>query len=292
MPVESSAGIAFSDRALRYAEIQQTDKGFRLLRLGQCDFDFDLNRTLTDPGSSAERAAIADAIREALGKSSTRRIRAALHPPLCRSFFSAHEEGNPVPAVTFEAELLGFASASQSGGIGADAAGRSEDAELLHVTVMRPPVLENLGTILADLEAEDAQAVSALRASAEVVRIGGRRLRGTEHILAIGHSEGLLELSIVNAQGWRFATHVRGLPHVDDAVHQVTGVFKTLEVPLTEVVQVLTFGSMPVPTTLQTLFQGKTKMLNPLALLDLDRDSLDPDYSAAEFVPAVGAALL
>jgi hypothetical protein len=292
MPVQASAGIAFSDRALRYAEIQQTDRGFRLLRLGQCDFDFDLNRTLTDPGSSAERAVVADAVREALGASSSRRIRAALHPPLCRSFFSAHDEGDPVPAVTLEASLLGFVSEPAEGGIGADAAGRSGDAELLHVTSMRPAVLDNLGSILADLEADDAQAVSALRASAEVVRLGGKKLEPSQCILAVGQFDHLLEVSLVDDRGWRFAAHNRGLPSVDDAVHQITAMFKTLGRPLSQVVQVLTFGSQPPAETVANLFRGKTRKLNPLVLLDLDRDSLDPEYSAAEFVPAVGAALL
>ncbi|MFT5515213.1 MAG: hypothetical protein ACI80V_001335 [Rhodothermales bacterium] len=292
MAAQTSAGIAFSDRALRYAEIQETERGFRLLRLGQCDFDFDLNRTLSDPGAVEERKIISEALVEALGQSESRRVRAALHPPLCRSFFSAHEGEDPVPAVSFEAELLGFANDADGGGIGADAAATAEGAELLHVTSIRPAVLQNLGVIVAELHAEDAQAVSALRASAEIVRLAGIEAQPGGCILAVGFFDNLFELAALDATGWRFATHARGLPDPADAVYHLRESLNILGWGLGDVSRVLSFGSLPAPDTLESLFSGKIQVINPLNLLDLDPESLDPDYSAAEFVPSVGAALL
>ncbi|NNE69229.1 MAG: hypothetical protein HKN29_02570 [Rhodothermales bacterium] len=291
MGAQASAGIAFSDRALRYAEVQESERGFRLLRLGQCDFDFDLNRSLTDPHADQERAIIGEALVEALGTSDSRRIRAALHPPLCRSFFSAHSGEDPVPAVSFEAGLLGFANESGNG-IGADAAAQSGDTELLHVTSIRPVVLENLGAIVADLQAEDAQAVSALRASAEVVRLGGVNLVDGLCVLAIGYFDNLFELALLDRTGWRYATHARGLPSLEDSVFHITETLGQMNWTPAEVSRVLCFGSLRVPEAIEVLFPGRVQVMNPLSLLELDPDSLDPDYAAAEFVPSVGAALL
>lgn len=292
MPVQASAGISFSDRSLRYAEIQQTERGFRLLRLGQCDFDFDLNRILSDPGATSEREVIGNALREALGTSADRRIRAALHPPLCRSFFSAHNGGDPVPGVSFEAKLLGLVPDEVPGGIGADAAAQTPDSELLHVTSIRPSVLQNLGGIIAQLAAEDAQAVSALRASSEVIRLGGLPTGNDQCCVAVGFFENLFEMAVVDSKGWRFAMHSRSLPTPDAAMHHITQTLGHLGWSPDAIAEVLAFGPMPPPPSLKVTFSGRLRVVNPLSLLDLDRDSLDPDYSAPEFVPAVGAALL
>lgn len=291
MAAQASAGIAFSDRALRYAEVQESERGFRLLRLGQCDFDFDLNRSLTDPGAEQERSIIAEALVEALGPSDSRRIRAALHPPLCRSFFSAHTDEDPVPAVTFEAGLLGFSN-EDGHGIGADAAAHAGGSELLHVTSIRPVVLENLGAIVADLKAQDAQAVSALRASAEVVRLGGVNMVDGLCVLAIGYFDNLFELALLDRTGWRFATHARGLPAPEDSIYHIREALSLLNWSPEEVSRALCFGSMRVPDAVEALFPGRVQVMNPLSLLELDPDSLDPEYAAAEFVPSVGAALL
>ena len=292
MAAQASAGIAFSERALRYAEVQETGRGFRLLRLGQCDFDFDLSRTLTDPSAGQERTIIGEALVEALGTSEGRRIRAALHPPLCRSFFSAHDGSDPVPAVTFEAGLLGLGHDEEGGGIGADAAAQTSDGELLHVTSIRPVVLEHLGAIIADLQAEDAQAVSALRASAEVVRLGGLNLTRGLCVVAIGYFDNLFEMAVLDNSGWRFASHARGLSTAADSVHHIRETLGVMGWTPDQVARVLCFGSEPVPDAVSAHFAGRVSLMNPLSLLELDKDSLDPDYAAAEFVPSVGAALL
>ncbi|MBO6575742.1 MAG: hypothetical protein JJ896_12130 [Rhodothermales bacterium] len=292
MAAPTSAGIAFYDRSLRYAEVQETERGFRLLRLGQCDFDFDLNRTLSDHGADQERDIISEALVEALGTSESRRLRAALHPPLCRSFFSAHDGADPVSAVSFEAGLLGFAADNSGGGIGADAAARGEDSELLHVTAIRPVVLEHLGATVANLKAEDAQAVSALRASAEVVRLGGVNLAGGVCVVALGYFDNLFELAILDESGWRFATHARGLPTPEDSIHHIREALSLMGWSADHVARALVFGTLRVPPAVEALFQGRVQIMNPLALLELDPDSLDPEYSSAEFVPSVGAALL
>ena len=54
----------------------------------------------------------------------------------------------------------------------------------------------------------------------------------------------------------------------------------------------LCYGSLRVPSTVEAMFAGRVQIMNPLSLLELDPDSLDPEYAAAEFVPSVGAALL
>ncbi len=58
----STAGVEFSHDLMRYAEVEQSDGHYRLLRLGNCEFEFDAASVLFD----GDQPELIDAIREAM----------------------------------------------------------------------------------------------------------------------------------------------------------------------------------------------------------------------------------
>lgn len=97
-PDPSLAVIALSGRAMRYAEAAPAADGPRLLRLGACDFDMDVEAAVFGDGAPATLATLEDAIRDVFAGSAARALVVAVAAPDSTAFFT------PLPASLAAAE--------------------------------------------------------------------------------------------------------------------------------------------------------------------------------------------
>lgn len=98
MDAQVRAGIDLYGTALRYAEVEQYGERHRLLRLGSCDFDFDVAEALLETGTPEELQTITEALQDVFGGSAARELRVVVHPPRIHSFFA------PAPAEENDAD--------------------------------------------------------------------------------------------------------------------------------------------------------------------------------------------
>lgn len=140
MDAQVRAGIDLYGTALRYAEVERYGTKHRLLRLGSCDFDFDVTRALWNSGASENGSGangtseqvetLAEALADVYERTSAQKLRVVVHPPQAHSFFA------PVPAQTAEADRLARfrREARLLAHAGTDPGESAPDDDALHVT--------------------------------------------------------------------------------------------------------------------------------------------------------------
>lgn len=287
MPRITSVGLDLSEKSLRYAVLRRGGSRDRLLRLGHVEFAFDVRRALMEPGGDDERAALAKAVLESVADTNPDVVRVALHPPHCRSFFSrAGDDSDTLKRARFEAELLGFCVQADESTVSADSAYSDADGDRIHVSVISAEVLDRMGWVVEGLGCEDAQAVSGVRAAAEVFR-RMRPGRREGPMIAIGQFEHLTEVSILEAQGWRFAVHhsSTGLePDVLAAALRAAGESGAPTVTF--------YGADEGRDRLAVTLGARSTVVDPLQLVEYDPELLHARQASEHFLAALGAALL
>ena len=89
MQAIARAGVEFHGSAMRYAEIEELNREYRLLRLGDCQFEFDAYEVLFNDGPDAFLDTISEAVAEVFQGSAARDFRVAVHPPVAKTFLSS-----------------------------------------------------------------------------------------------------------------------------------------------------------------------------------------------------------
>ncbi len=84
----TTAGLELTGSVLRYTEIEQTGPSVRLLRLGNCDFEFDAQADLYSAGDSAHLEPIGEALADVFERTTASVFRFAV-PPFCLTSFTA-----------------------------------------------------------------------------------------------------------------------------------------------------------------------------------------------------------
>lgn len=84
----TTAGLELTGSVLRYTEIEQTGPSIRLLRLGNCDFEFDAQSDLYSADDPAHLESIGEALADVFEKSTASVFRFAV-PPFCLTSFTA-----------------------------------------------------------------------------------------------------------------------------------------------------------------------------------------------------------
>jgi len=82
MDVRARAGIDIYGTVLRYAEVEQRGPRYQLLRLGSCDFDFDIAEAMLQASSPEHIEALTDALNDVFEGSIAARLHVTLHPSI------------------------------------------------------------------------------------------------------------------------------------------------------------------------------------------------------------------
>ena len=304
MDAQARAGIEFSETALRYAEVEQYGQRYRLLRLGTCDFDFDLVRGVLEGDDPTSGEVVAEALLDVFSGSIASVFTFAIHPQLTHSFVTSADPSTTREErdrrVAREAALLLDANPEQDVMIDAHAESMWDDRPNEYVNVLATPVrrhaaMRNVLSTLRDaqhyvkLTTQGASAVmSLLDRETEASDAEGRGYRMT-----VGCYRGFAEFCIVSPGGLRYSVHAPAVDALDYAYFAAT-YLQELGVPLQGLDRVFVYGdAIPEGTydALGTIWPGRTRRLDPLEVVDLDPDTLTGEFASEIYAPCVGVAL-
>lgn len=344
MEARAQAGIELLGTSLRYAEVEaygpersgrqeegHAKGGHRLLRLGSCDFDFDVARVLWEAGSEAasepfdrQIATLGEALADVYEQTAAEELRVAVHPSQAPSFFA------PAPAEASEADrrerfrreaqLLTHVGAPAS-----EASAQTDASEDFHLDARKlsaeneadgqapqfrvlaldgatharfQQVMERLpvrsSRWVASTEAA-AQGAAALQRRRAEERGASPRSDGRAFTLAVGRYPGHLEVALARGGHLRHALHAPGATPAD-AAYFAAALLQRLDVAPSAVEDVFVYGldvGVPEETfaSLGRLTGTQPQLLDICPVLGLDPDRLAKDFDAGPYVPCVGAAL-
>ena len=304
MEAHARAAIDIYDRVLRYAEVEQYGSRLRLLRLGSCDFDFDVGRELVQSTNEKYLGIVADALRDVFSGSVAATLNITVHPPGCLSFFSAQpaELGNDEREGRLYQEAALMAGTENPVHITFDpvheqvmTSGRR--VVWMHALAVEKSVQQRVDRLVSKLPQPHQRLVVGMHSAALTIerlqRWPSRQEDRPAYFLAIGWYAGHVEYTLCRGRNWYFSKHTEAVPPVDVA-YFAAAMVNQLHVRPEEVQRIYVYGNgvdLSLFSDLETVFELEVHRLNPLSVLDLDPGSLASDFDAEAYVGCVGAAL-
>lgn len=310
---DSRAGIEVYGRAMRYAEVQGAAGGagaLQLVRLGACDFEFDVAEALLGLSGPTHLDTIATAVREIFAGSAARSLVVAVHPWNCTSFFSPLPPGMP-PSARFEqlrqeAAMLSDATVARPVRVKAqpvriETLADGQRAHWHHVLRLSDSVHARLAHVTTPPDASESawthEFVDATAAAAAVV---GRRFEmGREDgadedpfALAIGVYGARCEVALCRGATWHFGYHAEA-GALEDGAYFVAALLDRLGVGLDAVEQLFLYGDSAGEDAIEGvegLLGLRAQPLNPLDAFRPARSGADP-LTLASYTPVIGALL-
>jgi|GEM_PF-469228 len=312
------AGIELAGRTLRYTEVDLGERRSalsgpggpasppRLLRLGACDFEFDVAEAVLDLAGPPHLETVATAIREIFEGSRAERLGLAVHPWHATSFFAPLPEGMTAAAR--------FEQLRQEAAMLADA--RVARPVRVHATPIRLEVLpdgrryhwhhvlrlpESVHARAAHLGAQIAEGVGhtftdAVGAATTVAARLAPADEGDDEAppfaLTLGVYGERLEVGVCSGRTWHFG-HWSEAAHRADGAYFGAALLDRLAIDAARVRHLYVYGDADgneVVAGIEGLLGVEARPLDPLALFKLARSQEDPAALAA-FTPCVGAAL-
>lgn len=302
MEAHVRAGIDIYGRALRYAEIEQYGSRHRLLRLGSCDFDFDLVEQVLAGEDDSNLEAAAKALEEIFAGSVAGSLHVTLHPPLCYSFFT------PLPAasdsserkIRLQQEAALLAGTDHPLHITADSV-RSQQlkdggrVDWVHVLAVDDRLHRRVRTLIENLpHARRRIMVSMQGAASTLAKIANRGQSGdASYSLAVGFFADHVEFTLAREHQWYFSHYTASIPH-RDASYFAASLLDRFGLAVGDVGRFYVYGNDADPTHFSDLSDAagiEVARLDPFTYLDLDSGTLSPDVNPEAYVGCVGVAL-
>lgn len=304
------AGIELVGRSLRYAEAE-LGASPRLLRMGVCDFEFDVDAAVLEVAGPAYLDTVATALREIFAGSQATRLQVAVHPWHATSFFA------PLP--------VGMAATGKFEQLRQEAAMLADSRVARPVRVTASPVrMESLSDgrrfhwhhVLGLAESVHARAahlakrvgkrgehefVDAAGAVAGVVaRLRSASDRVTEvenpgavlYTLAFGLYGNRVEVSVCRGAAWHFSHWVE-VTEAADAAYFTVALLDRIGVPADRVGSLFLYGDAAgreLLSGVEDLLEKEARPLDAFPLFRRDQNQTDP-MALAAFAPCIGAAL-
>ena len=302
------AVIGLSGSALRYAEIAPGDAGpgrvpGRLLRLGTCDFEVDIEQSVLGDGAPYAIQGVGEALREVFRDTTATALVIVAHPPHTTSFFT------PVPVdlepaardeqLRQEAALLADVGSEEPVRVRAvplrlDTIGGVAH-RWHHVSHVREPIHARLSLLARALGMGRYDLADSPRAAASIARaqyaVEGRTDGDTE--LSVGAYASHTEVSLSRGRAWLFGHHGPGATAEDTAYFALAALERVGLAP-TDVARLHVYGDEGLRrerlALLEDVLACEARPLDPLSLYGRHPEGLDPDHLAA-FAPVLGATL-
>lgn len=300
MKAVARASIDLQGRDLRYAEVEQYGARYRLLRLGSCDFDFDVTRELVQEPESSKLISVREALKDVLSGSVASVMRFVLHPPAVRTFFSAVPADLPRSSLHIRAQqeaalLYGVGpSLTVDHEVAVETEGDGTPAAWQSVSVTLQDVRRKLARLAAALPGSEVEVLSSRVASGHALR-RYQRLRDEDDrhvVLAVGCYADHFDLA-VGANGEWLYSHSSPGAHESDAAYFSAEILRRLGYAPHDVGRILTFGSTPRPEfpSFARLYAVRPVIFDPLMLVNLDPTTIKDDFEGGAYLPCVGGAL-
>lgn len=299
MEAKARAGIDIVGRSLRYSEVEQYGTRFRLLRLGSCDFDFDVAKEVLSNPSEESVAMVSEAVGDVFAGSIAGSLHVTVHPPDCYSFFSPlPSESDPAERnVRLRQEAALLAGTERPLHITADTV-RSQTlnngavVEWVHVLAVENIMHERIRDVIRDLPQPRKRLMVGMQAAASTV---GRleALAPGEYAMAIGWYPDHVEYALCRDREWYFSKYTDAVPPVDVAYFAAHAADRFGLSP-EDVGSLYLYGNDANRSNfpdLESVFGSEIRPLNPLVVLDVDSGTLSSDFDVEAYVGCIGAAL-
>lgn len=305
------AGIELYGRVMRYAEVDLGARGTaaapKLLRLGACDFDFDVADALLDLAGPTHLDTVATAVREIFDGSRAETLRVAVHPWRTTSFFSPIPEGT-APATRLEqlkqeAAMLADAAASRPVRVKAtpvriEAGPDGRRSHWHHVLRLPESVHARFAHAAKPLGAERHDGahefVDATGAAAAVMaRLHEPTGEDDEPFaLAVGAYGERTEFALGRGTTW-YHSHYADVPARSDGAYFAAALLDRLGVAPGRVHRLFVYGDDAEPATAELVsafLNIEAEALNPLQVFGVAPPGADP-LALSAYAPCVGALL-
>lgn len=314
------AAIELHGRVMRYAEVDLGEQGPglapapRLVRLGACDFEFDVADAVLDLSGPTHLDTVARAVGEIFDGSQAQTLHVAVPPWRAASFFAPLPEGMS-PTERFEqlrqeAALLSDASVSRPVRIRAtpvriEALADGSEVYWHHVLRLSEGVHARLAHVAARLGGQSGEAGPEAKHEAEDV-VGAAA--AVVALLTPAAEEGPAEdepftlvmgvygahtaFALVRGRAWYFGHHVEAA-EADARAYFAAALLDRLGLAPEQVTRFFLFGDGVQPEDaagVEALLGREAVPLDPLRLFGLGRPGADLLVLSA-FAPCVGAAL-
>ncbi len=303
MESNARAGIDLFGTALRYAEVEQYNGRYRLLRLGSCDFDFDVGRDALRTGEAHHLDTLADALRDVFEGTVATEMHVALHPPECHAFFVPFDAEAPEPVrlkrMRQEASLLLDTTETlrlTTDVLRTETLPDGQRVEWYHVLALGEPVHARFDRIFEALPFSEYRLQLSVQGVANAINFVERRTEEQAEApftLGVGWYGTHAEFTLCRKGQWHFGHYAEAGSPADCAYFAVAFLDRFRLRPA-DVGRVFLYGGQADPADfalLQNVFKTKPEPFNPMQVVDLDPNSLAANFDAESYVPCIGVAL-
>ena len=301
------AGVDIYDSTLRYAEVERNGSDYRLLKLGSCEFDFNMAEALASGAQPMYLDTLAEALNDVFGESQASDLHVIFHPSNCYSFFTPlyvdMTEEERKRRLQDEATLLTSETGPMPLHLTADVVhtetlDNGRVVEWFHVLGIQEQVHSQLDRILRGLPPSSYRFNLSTRGTANAIENLARR-DNVEHSLespyslAIGFYKTHIEYVICRRFRWFFSHHAASSSPAD-SVYFALALLRRLNLERSAVGQLYIYGEeieAEIFSILQDVFSLTAEVLNPIDVVALDRKSPGMHFSAEAYVPCIGIAM-
>ena len=303
MEALARAGIDIYGSVLRYAEVEQYGNRYRLLRLGSCDFEFDVFAEVFEAADPAHLDTVAEAIGDVFTGTASKRLRIAVHPPVGTPFFSPVAPGIGEDVLR---RRLFQEAALITGATDLDLTADSTVTETLpdgsqvtwtHVLAMDRRIQERMASVVRVLPHAAFRPMTSMQGIALALnRLSQRRALSPDDqpfVLALGWYPTHIEYVLCYHGAWFYSHHsLPGTPV--DAAFYALALFQHLRLDPKHLGRLFLYGLNVDPRPFDvfaSVLQLEPESLNVVPVVDLDPRSLAASFDVESYAPCIGIAL-
>ncbi len=301
------AGIDFSRRTIRYAEVARDASGCRLSRLGCIDAGEGALRNLFAGREDGRLRAVSEALADVFSDSGGARglddLRIAIAPRTSHAFRAplAAEAGPDIRRQRLRQEIDLLLAPKRPLRIVADAVHREAlesggALEWMHVLAVEAQIAARLRQLVRGVPAKRVRLMSAAHAAARAIRHAeaAREPAGEAACaLGLGWRTDRLDYVFFVGDAWRFGGFAEGVAPID-AAYLGAAAAARFGIPPANVRTIYAYGD-PVPDALfsemEAVFGGDIRTLRPSALSGVSVACSPSEADDPAYVACVGAAL-
>ncbi len=289
---------------MRYAEVEQYNGSYRLLRLGSCDFEFEAGRDIFDADRPAHLDTIAEAVADVFGGTVATELRVAIHPPVGQAFFSPCAVSLTPAAcrqqLEREAVLLSgqdpaaFSLATDP--VREEALPDGETVQWYQTLVLPRTVSDRIGEVSRVLQVALHRPMTSMQGVAQVLTCLARRQPqppGRPLTLALGWYPARVEVVVCRGHSWVTSLALPGGPAAD-VLFATVMLLHRLQIDPGDVGQVYVYGIGIQPDAFdlfERAFGAPPEKLNAVPVVNLDPASLAVNFDVEAYAPCIGICL-
>ena len=301
------AGVDLYESTLRYAEVERNGSNYKLLKLGSCEFDFNMVQSLVTGAHPAHLETLGEALNDVFAESIATDLHVVFHPGSCFSFFTplyvdlTEEERRW--RLQEEATMLTADSPSLSLHLTADVV-RTETlengraVEWFHVLGIEERVHNQLNRIIGTLPLSNYRFNLSTRGTANVIETMAKKdsiesSPSAPFTLAIGYYKTHIEYVLCRDFRWHYS-HYTDTSTPTDSVYFALSLLRRLNLDRNAVNQLFIYGEdidTEVFSVLQEIFLKTPEVLNPMEMVTLERKGPGMHFTAEAYAPCIGIAM-